>query len=120
MKNILPLLFFIVTACAPATSMPTAASAPDTPTAGFTVIVDVATITPTPTNTPKPTETFTPSPTETPGPMWRLGSYGEFPHVINDSGQETFNFSKSQIGERDVKEQKKLSHRFSQLYGSRI
>jgi hypothetical protein len=38
----------------------------------------------------------------------------------NKNIQQIIKFSKSQIEERDVKEQKKLSHRFSQLYGSRI
>ena len=48
--------------------------------------------TPTTTFTPQPTNTFTPIPTETPGPMWQMANFGEFPHAVNDKGQETFNF----------------------------
>ena len=85
--------FIITLTCLLATSCSSSSNAPlptviatETPTS-----IPTSTITPSPTNTPKPTETFTPISTETPGPYW-LTPFGEFPHAINDFGQETFNF----------------------------
>lgn len=86
--------FILVLACLLATSCGNSVNAPqiavvasETPT-----FLPTPTKTFTPTNTPPPTETITPTPTETPGPMWQLGNFGEFPHAVNDNGQEVFNF----------------------------
>lgn len=85
--SIVILICLLMAGCGSSNTSLETATPLETPT-----FVPSPTLSPTPTKTPTPTETIISTPTETPGPMWELGQFGDFPHAINDNGQETFNF----------------------------
>jgi hypothetical protein len=78
------LVIIILSACTNTFTVPASPTSTSLPTLTETLQPTV-----TPSQTPRPTAT--PVPTETPGPMW-LTRFGEFPHAINDYGQDTYNF----------------------------